>query len=143
MSSFDFQNTRMGVIFILVVMFGYVNEVHAQPGESGNVSKKTQEAEIEIVMESYEYSPSEVMLKVGIPFTLVLKNESFLVPHNFILDDPEGNRVLERDVSSGESQRVTLTLTQSGTYRFYCDKQLLFFPSHEEQGMTGHLVVQK
>ena len=143
MSSCVFQNTRMGLIVVLVAMIGYVSEVHAQPEESGNVSGDKPKSEIEIVMESYEYSPSEVMVKVGIPFTLVLKNESFLVPHNFILDDPEGNRVLERDVSSGESQSVTLTLTQSGTYRFYCDKQLLFFPSHEEQGMTGHLVVQE
>ncbi len=83
---------------------------------------------IVIDMESYVFSPSEIIVDAGKPITLVLNNQSFLVPHNFLLDDPNGVRVLEAEISSGESQTHTLTLTEPGIYLFYCDKQLLFFP---------------
>jgi plastocyanin len=97
---------------------------------------------IVIDMESYVFSPSEIMVDAGKPITLVLNNQSFLVPHNFLLDDPNGVRVLEAEISSGESQTHTLTLTEPGIYPFYCDKQLLFFPTHREEGMEGRLIVQ-
>ncbi len=98
--------------------------------------------EIVIILESYAYSPSELTLQKGQTVTFVLTNDSFLVPHNFLLDDPDGIRVVERDISSGESERLSVTLKKSGTYRFYCDKQLLFFPTHREQGMEGRLIVR-
>jgi plastocyanin len=93
-------------------------------------------------MESYKYSPSEVVVEVGKPVTLTLSNQSFLVPHNFLLDDPSGNRLVDADISSGDTQVVTLTLTEPGIYPFYCDKKLLFFPKHREEGMEGHLLVR-
>ena len=95
-----------------------------------------------IDMESYVFTPSEVTIDVGKPITLILNNQSFLVPHNFLLDDPHGVRVLDADISSGESQSFTLTLTEPGVYPFYCEKQLFFFPSHREEGMEGRLIVQ-
>ena len=98
--------------------------------------------EIVIDMESYVFSPSEITVDVGKPITLILNNQSFLVPHNFLLDDPHGVRVLEADISSGESQSFSLTLTEPGVYPFYCEKQLFFFPSHREEGMEGRLIVQ-
>ncbi len=97
---------------------------------------------IVINMESYVYTPSEITVKAGTSITLTLNNQSFLVPHNFLLDDPQGKRVLEADISSGESQTLTLTLTEPGIYSFYCEKQLFFFPSHREEGMEGRLIVQ-
>jgi plastocyanin len=97
---------------------------------------------IVIDMESYVFSPSEITVDVGKPITLVLNNQSFLVPHNFLLDDPNGVRVLEAEISSGESQTHTLILTEPGIYLFYCDKQLLFFPTHREEGMEGRLIVR-
>ena len=105
-------------------------------------SDESNSGSIVINMESYVYSPSEITVAVGKPFTLTLNNESFLVPHNFLLDDPNGVRILDADISSGESQTHTLTLTELGIYPFYCDKQLLFFPTHREEGMEGRLIVQ-
>jgi plastocyanin len=93
-------------------------------------------------MESYVFSPSEITVDVGESVTLILNNQSFLVPHNFLLDDPHEARVLEADISSGESQTHILTLSEPGVYPFYCDKQLFFFPSHREEGMEGRLIVQ-
>ena len=98
--------------------------------------------EFVIDMESYVFSPSEIIVNVGQLVTLKLQNQSFLVPHNFLLDDPHGVRVLEVDISSGEHQTHMLTLTEPGIYPFYCDKQLLFFPTHREEGMEGRLIVR-
>jgi plastocyanin len=95
-----------------------------------------------ISMESYSFTPFEVVVEAGKPVTLTLSNESFLVPHNFLLDDPSGIRLVDTDISSGDTQVVTLTLTEPGIYPFYCDKKLLFFPSHREQGMEGRLIVR-
>ena len=99
-------------------------------------------SEIVINMESYVFSPAEITVDLGKPITLILNNQSFLVPHNFLLDDPHGVRLLEADISSGESQTHRLTLIEPGIYPFYCDKQLLFFPTHREEGMEGHLIIQ-
>jgi plastocyanin len=83
-----------------------------------------------------------VVVEAGKPITLILSNESFLVPHNFLLDDPGGIRLVDADISSGDTKVVTLTLMEPGIYPFYCDKKLLFFPSHRKQGMEGRLIVR-
>lgn len=95
-----------------------------------------------IRMESHQYTPDEISLNVGQTVTLVLQNESFLVPHNFLLDDPDGQRIVEIDVPSGKQVTVEFTPAMAGIYPFYCDKKLLFFPSHRDQGMEGRMVVR-
>ena len=105
-------------------------------------SEVSNSREIVIDMESYVFTPSEVTIEAGKPIALILNNQSFLVPHNFLMENPQGLRVLEADISSGESQIHTLTLTEPGIYPFYCDKQLFFFPTHREEGMEGRLIVQ-
>lgn len=127
-------------IVLLVALSGGVNMVAAQEliAESQVSTPQT----IVIDMESYVYAPSEMMIDAGKPITLILNNQSFLVPHNFLLDDPNGVRVLEADISSGESQTFPLTLTKPGIYPFYCNKQLFFFPTHREEGMEGRFIVQ-
>jgi plastocyanin len=129
----------VGVV-LLVVLSGGAHAVKAQEliAESEVSTPRT----IVIDMESYMYTPSELTVEVGQSLTLILNNQSFLVPHNFLLDDPNGVRVLEADISSGESQTFTLTLTEPGIYPFYCNKQLFFFPNHREEGMEGRLIVQ-
>lgn len=133
--------TRFLVGLVLpMILGGAMSSATAQ--EPLPQSDESNSGSIVINMESYVYSPSEITVAVGKPFTLTLNNESFLVPHNFLLDDPNGVRILDADISSGESQTHTLTLTELGIYPFYCDKQLLFFPTHREEGMEGRLIVQ-
>ncbi len=140
----EFYYTRL--ILGLVVVMGYwsfCDSLYAQTSESS--SSHVEEPfgqQVMISMESYVFTPSEVLVKAGIPVTLTLSNQSFLVPHNFLLDDPSGIRLVDADISSGDTEAVTLTLTEPGIYPFYCDKQLLFFPTHREQGMEGRLVVR-
>jgi len=64
------------------------------------------------------------------PIEITLINDSFLVPHNFVLETTEQKVYFERNVDAGEQAVVRFTLTQVGVYHFYCDRQLLFFPSH-------------
>jgi plastocyanin len=128
---------------VLVGQWGFPYGLYAQPADS---SLPHMEApfgqQVLISMESYSFTPFEVVVEAGKPVTLTLSNESFLVPHNFLLDDPSGIRLVDTDISSGDTQVVTLTLTEPGIYPFYCDKKLLFFPSHREQGMEGRLIVR-
>ncbi|HMZ99125.1 MAG TPA: cupredoxin domain-containing protein, partial [Nitrospira sp.] len=65
-----------------------------------------------------------------------------ITPHNFVLRDEAAGLSIERDVSAGKTVTVQFTPTKPGTYAFYCDKKLLFLPSHREKGMEGTLEVR-
>lgn len=128
-----------GLVLLLLLWGGAIPALSQELLPQSDVSNPR---EIVIDMESYVFTPSEVTIEVGKPITLILNNQSFLVPHNILMENPQGVRVLEADISSGESQTHTLTLSEPGIYTFYCDKQLLFFPTHREEGMEGRLIVQ-
>lgn len=95
-----------------------------------------------IIMESYSFSPDHLAVQAGSPLELTLKNESFLIPHNFVLEAPSIGLTINRTVSAGETSVVQLPPLQPGQYTFYCDKQFLFFPNHREEGMEGRLDVR-
>ncbi|MGE3978803.1 MAG: cupredoxin domain-containing protein [Nitrospira sp.] len=95
-----------------------------------------------IVMEGYSYVPDHLVLHVGSPVELILENKSFLVPHNFILEDADADLHLEADVAGGDRTILRFTPTRSGTGTFYCDKKLLFFKSHRQRGMEGRIDIQ-
>jgi len=136
----SYHYTRLVVSLVwLMIFWAVVPAARAQ--ESLSQIKGTKPTELVIEMESYAFTPAELTIERGKPMTLILRNQSFLVPHNFLLENPHGIRILEADISSGESQAHVLTLTEPGIYPFYCDKQLLFFPTHREDGMEGRLIV--
>lgn len=139
-----FYYTRLIVwIAVLTGQWAFTHGIYANTPDSPLPHMETPvEQQVSIRMESYSYTPSEVVVEAGKPITLILSNESFLVPHNFLLDDPGGIRLVDADISSGDTKVVTLTLMEPGIYPFYCDKKLLFFPSHREQGMEGRLIVR-
>ena len=94
-----------------------------------------------IVLDSYAFTPDSLRIQAGVPVELHLENQSFLTPHNFVMDAPTMELPVNVNVSAGESVDVRLLLSTPGTYTFYCDKQLLFFPSHREEGMEGRIEV--
>ena len=138
--SFSYYTPFVLKLAFSLIIFGSPSIAVSQ--EPSSQTDLANSREIVVAMESYVFSPSEITVNAGETFTLILHNQSFLVPHNFLLDDPSGTRVLDVDISSGDSQTHTLTLKEPGTYPFYCDKQLLFFPTHREEGMEGRLIVQ-
>ncbi|MGH7166188.1 MAG: cupredoxin domain-containing protein [Nitrospiraceae bacterium] len=95
-----------------------------------------------IVLDSYSYSPNHLVVQSGKPVELMLNSVTTLTPHNFVLKEPAAGLDVEKDVGAGKSLTVRFTPTQPGTFSFYCDKKLLFFKSHREKGMEGHLDVR-
>ena len=95
-----------------------------------------------IVLDSYAYAPAHISVQAGVPLEFQLENQSFLTPHNFIIDYPEVDLQQNVSVDAGDSVTIRFLAQTPGTYTFYCDKQLLFFPSHREEGMEGLLEVR-
>lgn len=105
--------------------------VTLQPGADG-VQR------LAIILDSYSYSPDRLIVQAGQPVELALTSVTTITPHNFIIKDLG----VEQDVGAGKTVTVRFTPTQPGTFPFYCDKKLLFLPSHREKGMEGRLEVR-
>ena len=95
-----------------------------------------------VILDSYSYTPSHLIVQAGKPVELLLTSITSITPHNFLLKNEAAGLSIERDVSSGRTVTVQFTVRKPGLYPFYCDKKLLFFPSHREKGMEGVLEVR-
>lgn len=91
-----------------------------------------------VILDSYSYQPSHLIVEAGKPVELILKSETFLTPHNFIVKE----LLIDEDVSAGETVVLNFTPTVRGTFLIYCDKRLWPLPSHREKGMEGKLEVR-
>lgn len=95
-----------------------------------------------VVLDSYSYTPHHLIVRAGKPVELLLTSITSITPHNFVLKDEAAGLSIERDVRAGKTVTVQFTPTKPGTYSFYCDKKLLFLPSHRDKGMEGTLEVR-
>jgi len=95
----------------------------------------------EIIADSYSYTPDHLIVKANIPVELSLQSKTWLVPHSFVLKDAEAGLDIEQDIPAGKSVLIKFTPTRPGTFKFFCNKKLLFFKSHEGHGMKGTLEV--
>ncbi len=95
-----------------------------------------------MVLDSYAFTPSHISVEAGMPIELQLENRSFLTPHDFVIDHPETDLRHDVSVDAGDRATIQFLVRTPGTYTFYCDKQLLFFSSHREEGMEGRLEVR-
>ncbi|WP_455377586.1 cupredoxin domain-containing protein [Petrachloros mirabilis] len=91
-----------------------------------------------VILDSYSYQPSHLIVEAGKPVELILKSVTFLTPHNFIVKE----LLINQEVSAGESIVINFTPTARGTFPIYCDKRLWPLPSHREKGMVGTLEVR-
>ncbi len=96
----------------------------------------------EVILDSYSYTPRHLIVQAGKPVELTLVSVTLLTPHNFILEAPEAGFKIDQDVGAGKRLTLRFTPAQPGSFPFYCDKKLLFFPSHREEGMEGLLEVR-
>jgi plastocyanin len=92
--------------------------------------------------DSYEFSPRHLVVRAGKPVELTVKSVTWLVPHNFLIDDPKSGLAIREEVPAGQTVKITFTPTVPGSFAIYCDKKLLFFKSHREKGMEGVLEVR-
>lgn len=95
-----------------------------------------------IILDSYSYTPNHLIVQAGKPVELTLTRATLITPHNFLLKEPDAGINIEEDVGHGEPTKVRFTPTKPGIYTFYCDRKLLFFKSHREEGMEGRLEVR-
>ena len=95
-----------------------------------------------VILDSYSFTPRHLVVQAGKPVELLLTSITTITPHNFVLKNEAAGLSIERDVSSGRTVTVQFTVRKPGLYPFYCDKKLLFFPSHQEKGMEGVLEVR-
>jgi len=128
--------------FMLLIACGIATVYAADPAEPGppftvpvgadGVQRAT------IILDSYSYAPSHLIVESGKPVELTLTSVTFITPHNFIIKELS----VEQDIGAGKTIVVTFTPTQVGTFPIYCDKRLWPLPSHRDKGMEGTLEVR-
>jgi plastocyanin len=96
---------------------------------------------IAVKMGDYRFTPDKITVRAGESVQLQLTNTDSLTPHNFTLKAENAGLNVDTDVSAGKTEVVDITPLAPGTYKFYCNKKLLFFKSHRARGMEGTLVV--
>ena len=95
---------------------------------------------VEMLGDSYSYTPNHIIVKVNTPVELSIKKTSRMVPHNIVIKAPQAG--IDFDEAMGNEPRtIKFTPTKTGKYPFYCSKKLLFFESHRDKGMEGTLEV--
>jgi len=97
---------------------------------------------VEIIADSYSFTPDHFIVSLNVPVELTIRNKSWIVPHNFVLKDADAGLDIKQDIPSGKSAVVKFTPARPGKLKFYCDKKLLFFKSHEDRGMKGVIEVK-
>ncbi len=95
---------------------------------------------VEIVAGAYFFSPDHIVVKANIPLELKVRKEPGIVPHNFVIKEPEAGFDMNESLST-EPKIIRVTPNKTGKYPFYCDKKFLFFESHRKKGMEGFLEV--
>jgi plastocyanin len=121
-------------ISLLAISLAHAAEIHRATAGKDGVQR------VQILGGGYFFRPGHLIVKVNVPVELTLSREVGIVPHNLVIQAPEANVAVDQDLEV-TPKTVTFTPTLPGRYAFYCDKQLLFLPSHREKGMEGVLEV--
>jgi nitrite reductase (NO-forming) len=82
--------------------------------------------------EDFKFAQNELHVLAGSEVKLGLLNTN-ISPHSFDIDELD----LHIAMPANDSAETTLTITQPGTYTFYCA-----IPGHREVGMVGSLIVE-
>ncbi len=101
------------------------------------VGQEKGEKELAIKAGSFKFQPNNI--KAYAEDILMLKVENISgTKHNFTIKDPQGRIIQNIDLPAKKTVEVRVTLSETGTYTFYCDK-----PFHSLFGMKGHIEVLK
>lgn len=95
---------------------------------------------IDIVVDSYSFTPAHIRVTANKPVELNLRSVTSIVPHNFVIDDPDSGIEIKETVPSGKDLVVSFTPEKTGTFKFYCSQSGIF-GSHLEKGMEGTIEV--
>lgn len=92
----------------------------------------TTSAAFSITLTEFKYSPAQLEVRAGAPFTLTVKNAG-AIDHDFAIPKTD----LKLAVKPGASEQREVGALAAGTYEFLCT-----IPGHKESGMVGKLVVK-
>jgi len=84
---------------------------------------------------SFSFEPNNIKAYRGDVVVLKIENISGS-GHNFTIKDPQGKTLQDVGLPSKETVTLKVSLSDTGTYEFYCDK-----PFHSSYGMKGQIVV--
>jgi plastocyanin domain-containing protein len=135
---------RFAKIFLGLILLGLVKVTTAFAAAPESVIVPVSQDNVqrlEITVDNYSFRPNRIVVKENILVELIFKSVTRIVPHNFVLKSPEAGIAIEQEIGAGEKTIVRFTPSRIGEFKFSCTKKLLFFPSHEDQGMVGTLVV--
>lgn len=123
---------------------------------AGCAAPAPQKTEITLVANEFKFEPTSITVTVGQPVTLTIKNKGTM-EHDFVIEKINLKDVVQQASSmdmghdmagmnydlhvatmGGESNVITFTPVEAGTYDFFCTVK-----GHKEAGMTGTLVVTK
>ncbi|MEW6144052.1 MAG: cupredoxin domain-containing protein [Thermodesulfobacteriota bacterium] len=126
----------------LLILFSAYAALCLNPAnaEEGAPAPPADVQKVEIVVDSYSFTPDHITVKAGKPVELMLRSVTSIVPHNFTIDDPASGLDVDVDVPSGEDVTVTFTPEKTGKFEFYCGKKGMF-GSHRKKGMVGTIEV--
>ena len=129
----------LGLLFLisLITLSSFAAEPLVVQTSPGGVQRA------EIIADSYSYTSDHLTVKLNVPVELAIHSKTWIVPHNFVLKDADAGLDIKQDIPAGKSVAVKFTPTRPGKFKFYCDKKLLFFKSHEDRGMKGILEVRE
>jgi len=88
--------------------------------------------EVSMTAKKFEFTPSTVTVKKGVPVKLTVKAED--VPHGFSM--PEYG--IKKDLSPGESVVIEFTPDKAGSFTFFCS----VFCGEGHGNMKGTLIVE-
>lgn len=109
----------------------------ATPAPSA-ASSTAQAVEVKATSPDFAFEPKEIAVKPG-AVVVTLVNNSAQRPHNFAVKKLSGDGDLAKSAdaaSNGGTATVEFTVTDKGTYQFYCT-----LPGHADRGQKGTLTV--
>ncbi len=95
---------------------------------------------VEIEAGEYYYDPNFIVVKVGVPVELSIRDVGGIASHDIAIEAPEAGIDFSEDFGS-EPVTIRFTPTRVGEYQFECTKRFLFFRSHKDRGMHGTIKV--
>jgi cytochrome c oxidase subunit 2 len=108
---------------LVVALVAGAAGVQALAGQAGQV--------IKVTAKRYEYNPSVITLKKGVPVTLEFT--SLDLPHGFNCPDLK----IRTDIMPGKVNRVHFVPQKTGTFACHCD----IFCGEGHEDMAGKIVV--
>lgn len=127
------QNIAVGLAVLLAVALFLLTVSNlglfrfSQPPQPGPAA-----GSLLIQTEKFKFAQPELRISAGSEVELTLMNAD-LLPHSFDVDELD----LHLALPARDTAETTLTISQPGTYTFYCA-----IPGHREAGMTGTLIVE-